>query len=157
MEKRNKKAAMELSFGMIFSIILIIAFIAFAFIAIKALLKTNDQAKIASFVDGLRADVDKVWRASQASQKVSYNLPGKIEEICFVDHTDFGESLILAPNDFDFPPIKIDHIDFEKTLANNAVGVTTRDGEKILCISNDGKVEMTLYKNYGEDLVTIKK
>lgn len=150
----KKRGQMQLSFGMIFSIILIIAFVAFAFYAIKGLLDAQNKTKIAVFADDLQAGVDKVWKGSGASQKFSVELPKKIDEICFVDREALGENLMLVPNDFNFPLIKIDHLDLEKTFEEDSI---IRGGEKMLCIPNDGKVEMTLTKSFGEDLVTVRK
>ena len=60
---------MNISFGMIFSILLIVFFIAFAFYGIKKFLGFQDTIKIEKFLDDLQSDVDRVWRGSQASQE----------------------------------------------------------------------------------------
>ena len=83
MEKRGQE---QLSFGMIFSIILIIFFIVFAFYAIQKFLVIGNTAKIAGFTGQLESDIDKMWRGSQGSQKAEYFLPSKIEYICFADY-----------------------------------------------------------------------
>jgi len=137
---RSKRSQMKLSFGMIFSIILIIVFISFAFYAIKTFLGISDEARIVKFVDDLQLDIKKIWKGSQASQEVKYSLPNKVEAVCFVD--DEYENLIFKSESY-FSGGKIQYINFETM------------GEE-LCIENvDGKVKMILKKNFEERLVTI--
>jgi len=133
---------MRLSFGMIFSIILIVIFVAFAFFAIKKFLGIQDAMKIGQFTDGLQSDVDKLWRGSQGSQEVEYFLPTNVEAVCFVDEED--ENLIFHSQSF-IEARNIEHID---------IGKMTIDGE--FCIESvKSKVKMTLQKNHGEALVII--
>ena len=134
-----------MSFGMIFSIILIIIFIAFAFYAIQKFLKLQENIKIEQFLNNLQSDIDKVWRGSQASQQVEYSLPKKIASVCFKDDED--KNLFFRSSH----PIggrKIEHIDIDKITG----------GRKEFCIDNDnGKIKMIIKKNFTESLVTITK
>jgi hypothetical protein len=168
MEKRSKKnAQLKLSFGMIFSIILIIIFLAFAFYAIKTFLGIQNSANIGIFLDDLQKDANKIWQSSQGAQEVEYRLPEKIEYICFADYAakeGYGrhaskfrelkqtfwenENLFLWPvgsgNGLD--SAQIIHIDIQKTTLS----------ENPFCFQNkDGKVKMNLKMNFGESLVTI--
>jgi hypothetical protein len=169
---QNKKAQMKLSFGMIFSIILIIVFLGFAIYAITLFLGVVDSTKIGKFSDDLRGDVNKVWKSSQASQEVEYSLPGRIEKVCFVDYssepkstgdTSLGneslynrlkqvyygeESLFFYPlgSGKGLDALIIEHINIKKI---------TKD-ENPFCIDVEKeKVKMTLKKDYNETLVTI--
>ena len=96
----KKRGQMKISFGMIFSIILIIIFISFAFFAIKKFIGIQDAMKIGQFGDQLQSDIDKLWRGSQGSQEVEYFIPSKIESVCFVD--DEYENLVVADFDLQF-------------------------------------------------------
>ena len=157
---------MKLSFGMIFSIILIIIFMTFSFFAIKKFMGISNTAQIAKFKSALQADVDKVWKSSQSSQQMSYILPSKITHVCFVDFTIrtrglnqafyddlntvyFGsENLVFYPigSAEGFDSTKIKNIDLNKMIENN----------NPFCFKNtDGKVKITLQKSYGESLVTL--
>lgn len=159
---------MQLSFGMIFSIILIIIFLTFSFFAIKKFMGISNTAQIAKFKNSLQADIDKVWKSSQSSQEMSYILPSKISYVCFVDfdirtrglnqafYDDlntvyFGnENLFFYPvgsaEGFDSTEIK--NIDLTKVIENNNPS----------CFKNiDGKVKITLQKSYGDSLVTLTK
>ena len=53
--KTKKNAQMQLSFGMIFSIILIVFFLAFAFFGIRAFLGVQDSAKTAKFLNDFQS------------------------------------------------------------------------------------------------------
>jgi len=141
----DKTGQMKLSFGMIFSIILIVIFIAFAFYAIRIFLGIQDEMKIEQFGNGLQTDVDKMWKSSQGSQEVEYLLPSKIESVCFSD--DEYQNLIFHSEEF-VGGKKIQHIDIEKIT----------EDENPFCVENiKGKIKMIIKKDYGEALVTITK
>ncbi len=141
----DKTGQMKLSFGMIFSIILIVIFIAFAFYAIRIFLGIQDEMKIEQFGHGLQTDVDKMWKSSHGSQEVEYLLPSKIESVCFAD--DEYQNLIFHSEEF-VGGKKIQHIDIEKIT----------EDENPFCVENiKGKIKMIIKKDYGEALVTITK
>ena len=64
-----KRGQMKLSFGMIFSIILIIIFISFAFYAIQKFLSIQNSVQVGKFVNEFQQNVDKIWKGSQGSEK----------------------------------------------------------------------------------------
>ncbi len=137
---------MKLSFGMIFSIILIIIFLAFAFYAIKNFLGLQDTIKIAQFGEKLQSDVNKAWNSGgRSSTPVEYYLPRKVEAVCFSN--DDYENLRFDSKEF-IQGKKIDHLDIEKIIGEN----------EEFCIDNiNGKVKMIIEKDYEDDLVIIKK
>lgn len=140
----KRGAQLKLSFGMIFSIILIIVFIAFAFFAIKKFLGIKNEIQIRQFLDDLQKDVDKIWKGSQGSQEVEYILPSKIDAVCFTN--DDYENLFFRSKGY-VRGKKIDHIDIEKI---------TEEGD--FCIEKvNSKVKILIKMNYGEKLVTITK
>jgi len=150
MKKRgSKKGALEISFGMIFSIFLIIIFIAAAFYAIRMFLSTQDDIKIGIFVNDLKKDVDAMWKGSSESQKVEYSLPSKVQEVCFVNNPENSpnQNLIFTSSQI-IPGKKIDNLDIAKIT----------ESENPYCIANiNGKVKMTIVKDYGEILVRIER
>lgn len=145
---KNKMAAMELSFGMIFSIILIIVFIAFAIYGIGKFLNLQKNIQTKTFAENLNFDIDKLWK-SQGSQPVEYSLPANVEKICFSEdefEKDInleirGEKLI---GDYNIKHAKLSE-DFSKGSGGNCVSVENR------------KIKLQLEKDYGEVLVTINK
>jgi hypothetical protein len=141
---QTKRAQMKLSFGMIFSIILIIIFISFAFYAILKFLDLQDTIKIAQFKDNLQNDIDKMWKGNQGEREVNYVLPAKIKSVCFKE--DEYENLVFRADKF-IEGGQIEHINITKI---------TEEGE--FCIENsDNKIKMIIKKDYGEALVTIEK
>jgi len=131
---------MKLSFGMIFSIILIIFFLAFAFYGIRSLLKTQKEAEIQKFMNDFQNDVTQLWKETQGSKEVEYSLPGSIEAVCFTDNE--YENLFFEPDEH--AGKKIEYIDIGE--------------EDPYCVENEnGKVNMILKKAYGTYLVEISR
>jgi len=143
--KRGKNGQIKLSFGMIFSIILIIVFLAFAFYAIKTFLGIQDAAQTGKFINDLKSDIDRVWKSTESSEEKEYVLPSKIDAVCFRD--DEYENLFFQSDKF-FEGRQINHIDISKIISI----------ENPFCIENvRGKVKLTLVKKIDEALVTITR
>ena len=83
--KMEKKADISLSFGVIFSIIIIAAVIAVGFYAINHFLNLKDCTDIGLFQRDLQAVVDDVWNSDSARRTFSASLPGSIDKICVGD------------------------------------------------------------------------
>ncbi len=141
----SRKAQMDLSFGTIFSIILIILFIAFAIFGINKFMGVQKLAQVEKFKSDLQTDINNMWKSTQGSQILEYSLPSKITKVCFID--DEFENIYFVPNDFRGGVLE--NIDFDKTIPGNI---------NQLCINtNKGKISLTIKKNYGENLITITK
>jgi hypothetical protein len=148
MKKRGqnrKLGAMEISFGMIFSIILIIVFLAAGFYAITKVIEWQKNIQIESFVKYLQDDIDEMWKSNQGSQPLTYSLPTNINAVCFKDNEfrnlEFNSNKIINDR-------MIEHIDIAKTTIE----------ENPLCIQNvKGKISFTIAKDYGETLVTVER
>jgi len=154
-----KRGQIKLSFGMIFSIILIIFFVAFAFFAIQKFLDLGGTISVGKFVDDFQLNVDKLWAGEKGSQELEYSLPKKIDLVCFVnllgpkhgDYTDFYEefekyspdnNLFFYPMDMGLDVIEIKHIGFE--------------GDNPLCFEvKNGKVKIGIEKDFNEELVSV--
>ena len=129
---------MKLSFGMIFSIFLIIVFLAFAFYVIPKFLNLQENITIKKFIDDFQNDVDKMWKSAQGSQEVEYSLPTEIEEICFRNSELYFKPIGVG-GDSDYT--EIEHLD-------------VTDG---FCIESVyGKIKMTIKKDFDEVLVRIE-
>ena len=165
MEKGGQE---HLSFGMIFSIILIVVFVAFAVYAITKFLSIGEIAQIAKFAEQMESDIDKIWKGSQGSRTAEYFLPSKIEYVCFADYNSnkkganqgfydelnlvysSGENLFFYPvgSSEGLTSKEVKHIDIEKIT----------EKENPYCIKNtDGKIKITLKKDFSEALVTITR
>ena len=147
---KNKTGAMELSFGMIFSIILIIVFIVFAIYGIGKFLNLQKNIQIKTFANDLTFDIDKLWKANSGSQPVTYSLPGNVEKICFSED-EFGKDINMElktkegfAGTYDIKHAELSE-DFSKGSGGDCVPVENR------------KIKLQLEKDYGEALVTIEK
>jgi len=136
---------MKISFGMIFSIFLIVAFLAFAFYAIKNFIGLQGDVQLKQLSEDLQNDVNRVWKSTQASEEQVYSVPKKVTAICFIED-DFANLVIHLDNGEITKTIE--HIDLIKTLGE----------ENRLCFEpTDQKLTVVLKKSYGENLVTISK
>lgn len=79
----GKKGQVELSFGMIFSIILIVAIVVVAFYAISYFLEFRDCSGVGLFYNDLQNDINRGWGSDFSSESLSLNLPGNIDSVCF--------------------------------------------------------------------------
>jgi hypothetical protein len=166
--KKNNRGQIKLSFGMIFSIILIIIFLAFAVFAIQKFLGVKNSVETGKFVGDFQNDIDKMWKSSQGSQEKEYFLPSKIERVCFVNYNsaEKGENseelykklkqIYYGDENLFFYPVgsgdgldatEIEHLDIEKIT----------EEKNPYCVENKkGKVTITISKNFDENLVRIE-
>lgn len=89
--KRGRKGQMELSFSMIFSVILIVAFIAAAIYAISTLLGLQRCAQIGLYKDELQKAVNNAWNSPETEAKFKQNLPNSVEQVCFFNKLEAGK------------------------------------------------------------------
>src|SRR4030042_461644 len=142
---RSRSGQIQLSFGMIFSIILIIIFLGFGFYAIKKIVDLQKTVQIEKFLQDFQEDINKMWKSPQGSSVKSYSLPTKIRSVCFED--DEFQNLAFTSEEI-IRGDKIENINIEKITAD----------EDPFCIPNiKGKISLTIVKDYGETLVRITK
>lgn len=160
MKIRGKKAQMQLSFGMIFSIILIIAFVAFAIYGVFFFLDMQKNAKIASFMENFNSDVEDMWKGSQGSDTVSYDLPKSIEKVCLITpRNEMDSNLLFIPEDeIEINQIKIEHLDIDK-ITSTSNNLRSQDPRGAFCVDVDdkGKVSMVIKKDFSETLVMVTR
>jgi len=164
MEKRGQ---LKISFGMIFSIIMIIIFLTFGFYAIRMFLGIQEKATVGLFLDDFQGDVNSVWQSIEGSQEEEYNLPKKIEYVCFIysdnpeagKHRDFFSDLkitLLDENNIAFYPVGSSGIESAE-IKNLDIGGITQN-ENPFCIENEGgKIKLTLIKETGDAQVKIER
>jgi len=144
----KQKGAMELSFGMIFSIILIIIFIAFAIYGITKFLNLQKNIQTKTFVDNLNFDIDKLWK-SQGSQPVTYSVPGNVDKVCFSDDEFEKDINMEIRGEKSIETYNIKHAKLSDDFSSGKGGK---------CVSAEKrKIALQLEKEYKETLVTIKK
>src|SRR3989338_988023 len=142
-----KKAELNMSFSMIFSIILIVVFLVFAFYAIKKFLDFQCHVQIADFINEFKNDVDKIWRGGGSSTP-KYTTCSKIDKICFTRDSNIYFEPPGSGQGLD--PRIIEHIDIDKILARAS-------GNDYFINKKDGKISMIIKKaNYRDALVDIE-
>lgn len=166
---KENRGELNLSFGMIFSIILIIIFIAFAFYAIFKFLDYQKKIQIGQVVTYLQEDIDKMWKGSQGYVQKEYVLPSKIDYVCFADflksgsgpkanlYHDFqlfssgGES-----NMFIYPREAAES--YESLILKHISIMNITKEENPYCIENvNGKVKIGIKIDIGDTLVTLSR
>lgn len=163
---RTKKGQLQISFNMIFSIILIIAFIAVAIFAITKFLGVKDCSLIGMFKEDLKNEIDTAWKGQEKTNNFEGSLPFKIKEVCFIDFSKPGRGNIeyydavkkyenKGFNMFFWPYAKIcpdlsyfniEHIDIDKITSS----------KNPYCIKSNGKVKLKIEKGFNDLLVSIE-
>lgn len=84
LNKKAQEGGVGMSFGLIFSIILIIFFVFAAIWGIKYFLSWNNCSRIGLAYDDLQKQVDIAYQSSQYSKEITLDFPG-VEKICFAN------------------------------------------------------------------------
>ncbi|MBU2616471.1 MAG: hypothetical protein KKB79_00625 [Nanoarchaeota archaeon] len=163
-----KRGQVSLSFGMIFSIILIVIFFAFAFYAIKTFFGINNSAQVGQFISDFQSDVDKIWRSSGGSQVNEYSLPSGVTKVCFVDfNPDIGKKginmnlyvelsrIYQGSDNIVFYPMGSTEIGSTKIDNLNLADITLE--ENPFCINNAEGIKLNLIKEASEALVRVER
>jgi len=164
--KKRAQGTMEMSFGMIFSIILMIFFVVVAFLVIRAFLSSADCAKVKIFVDDFQTEVDKTWHSQQDDSEFKGNLPSGMQYVCFSNLTNsfrgefkpIGEELeiydVYGSNMFFFPEGKSCEMPHHSVKhLNTANSIKTMNP---LCIPVvKGKIIIKIKKGFNEKLVSV--
>ena len=140
---KSKRVQMHLSFGMIFSIILIVVFLAVAFYAVQKFLGFQKEISYRQFKENLQSDIDNMWKSTQGSQIYTYKLPSSVKSICFVNDNFYQMKINLKDR---FLDEELEHIDMERTLGTQ---------QELCFASADSQIRFILVKKYSEPLVTI--
>ena len=140
MEKRGQ---LEMSFGTIFSILLIIIFIAFAFYAITKFITLQSDVKNGQFSNDLQTNVNTVWQSAQATQPETYSLPSSINKVCFIN-SQSGNLIMYGKNG----------PEQSYNINNLNISAMTQNGDSCFNVTS-GQLKITLQKNFGNSLVTV--
>jgi len=145
---KSKKAqnVFGLSFGVIFSILLIIFFIVVAFIAINAFLKTQKCTQIGIFIDDFEVEINKAWNSQSSSFEFQGTLPSNLDSVCFTSQEE--KNLFLSPKaKACIPEYNIEHLDIEKITQS----------QDPYCIDiNKGDIDIQIEKGFNDALVGIR-
>lgn len=141
MEKRGQ---LELSFGTIFSIILIIAFLVFAFYAIQKFLAMQDAIKTEQLMDDIQKDIDKMYASTQGNKTVEYSVSSKVISVCF---NEYEEQNLVVNLKRSVESATLKHFNSAESLK----------AQRNICVKPvGGKIKYSLIKKYGDPLVIVK-
>jgi hypothetical protein len=157
---KRSQGVFGMSFGVIFSIILIVFFLVAAFIAIKFFLGFQKQAEFGIFLEDLQAEINGVWKSHESSVRFESLVNNEVDYVCFINMSApasgssvegeiYSEIRVGNPeNNFAFYPPQIAADLSHAKLEHFAMPL-----ENPLCIPvNEGKVEIIIEKNFGEAL-----
>jgi eight-cysteine-cluster-containing protein len=164
--KRGKRGQLQISFGMIFSIILIIAFVAVAIYAIIMFLNLKKCSDLGSFKDDLQGEIDRAYSSDESNFVFNSSLSSGIR-VCFIDlseeskgdskeiYTGFKKYGYVKVNTFYWPlqlkcptTFNLNHLNITEITKNN----------NPYCISNlKGKISLKIEKNFYDSLVYISR
>jgi hypothetical protein len=166
MKKRGgKRGQFQMPFNMVFSIILIVFFLATAFIAIRYFINLKSCGEVGLFLDDFQENVDSIWREQSAESIFEANLPGNIKYVCFSDlnqnargenkeiYSDLQLYSTYNANLFFWPPEKACEIPYKNIRHLNITGVIKKDNP--YCIKANGKLEIKMQKGFEDALVSI--
>jgi len=159
----KKKGDMSMSFGMIFSIILIAVILVVGFIVITHFLNLKKCAEVGLFYNDLQEAIDRVWKSSSKTEQLNIILPGGIEEVCFVNFTqpmNNGDYASIKqrygfynPTLFLNPPEKACDMPYQVMKHINITRITERSNPQ--CIKNEEGKTIKISKDYYESLVSV--
>ncbi len=159
-----KEGQMNIPFGMIFSVIIIISIIAAGFYVIRGFVSVSNCAEIGLFYDNLKEYIDEAWRStihqdSFPNDKYPAIIPAGIDIICFGDiaqapqeYNEVRKAFINRNgNVFLYPPkkacdaglsyLKLEHVKIDRFFC--------------LQVKNN-KIELKTEKDQFESLVNLK-
>lgn len=84
-KSKKSQQSIGMSFGVIFSIILIIFFLLISFIAIRAFLGTKDCTQVGIFLSDFESEVTNTWNSQGVATDFKRTLPTEVEYVCFID------------------------------------------------------------------------
>ncbi|MAG07700.1 hypothetical protein CMI46_02695 [Candidatus Pacearchaeota archaeon] len=169
-KRLNKQGQFQLSFGMIFSVILIISFLVVAFIVIKSFLGIRCDVEQGLFIDDLQDRLDVIWRGGGAEEFFDGKINGcEITYVCFWDpdvperggfssFTSFSENGFSrvdganGPDNLYFYPRR--EADIQSVFLEH-VSLESMEMNPTCYKEEDGKFEIPLKKNLNEDLIRI--
>ncbi len=162
------KGSIEISFGMIFSIIIIVALIGVAVYGITIFLDVGKSAEMGLFYDEFQKSVDEIWSSATTNRVIDFSIPNGIEFVCFgsiANNIDAGryntqlKNLRTASsgfqqqssNTFLYPPEKAGDFAFKKIEKIDTSPLGTFDCFPV----RDRKVSIRLSKGEFESLVKV--
>lgn len=163
MKNKFAQQSFGMSFGMIFSIFLIVIFIVFAGFAINFFLDLGDTVNVGDFYNDFQDEIDNAWQSQSSSKIFEIDLPKKIELVCFADlnrditgsREVYREIEIYSFDDvnlFLYPPSNAEGLERKKMEHINLSEIVKTQNPK--CFENGRKV--TIKKDFYDKSVIVE-
>jgi hypothetical protein len=163
MNIKVKRGQLNISFGAIFSIIIIVAILAVAGYVIYKFVKGADSVNCGRFYTDLNDKVETAYSSDgEASYPFSYNVPSKTQKVCFgllslplideKDRTvyDFLKRSINTDNFFIYPQSACGDSKYRYTIKN-------ANTNEFFCLTpTNGKVTVKITKEIGGKVILSK-
>lgn len=163
----RKRGQFNLSFAMIFSIIVIIAIVATAIYVMTYFLNLNKCTTLGFFFDDLDNEVEKAWRSPQYQDIFEATLPSNLEFVCFGNLT---QGALTSPDqekkdELKFSPYRDENknvflLPSRKACSGDLANFNLEHAETsgFFCIPvENGKIEVRIQKQITGNLVKISK
>jgi hypothetical protein len=165
-QRMNRNGQFQIGFGMIFSIIIIIAIVGVAIYVITFFLGLSKCSDVGFFYSDLGGEIDKAWKSPSYRDVYSASVPKGIEYVCFgtlnseadglkaeeiQEEIDFSIYSSETANVFMYPPSKA----CDGDLANKKLEHVQIEG--FFCIENDGDIKIRLEKEIKDALVRLAR
>ena len=163
--KSSRKAQFQISFGIIFSIILIIAFIAVSFYVIKIFLGFRTCGEIGRFYQELQSSIENAKRSPETSQVFSAAMPSSVEYACIADLSKsargqksglYEEISLVNKNLALYPKTKCSGLGGIDLIGIDIANITLN--ENPFCVKTEkGKISLKIEKALYERLVKVSR
>lgn len=167
LECKRSQSIFGISFSVMFSIILIVFFIAAAFMAIDFFLGIQKQASTGLFLTELQNEVDNAWAAGEyANAKFESALPAGIEYVCLINMSAGLSSDADAKEKEIFRDIKYGNYENNLvfwpvakagSMSHNKIGHIRLPDENPHCVAvENGKAVLSIKKEFADALVRVE-
>jgi hypothetical protein len=162
MKRQDRRGQIDISFGMIVSIIIVIATVAIGFYVITYFLDLSSCTKVGSFWKSMDDDVNKAWNSVMTETSINLNLPSGIAYACLGNETPSSANDQLIFSGLRVPTYSAGTNVFLYP-AGKACGLASKKLEHVkignfFCIPvKSGVVSIRLSKGISDQLVTLSK
>jgi len=169
MEKRGKAKSgqLQMSFGMIFSIIIIAVTIAVSFYVISHFLRLNKCTELGFFYRDFENEVDKAWSSSLYQEVFEHKVPSNVDFVCFGNLTQTAEQGFIDEQELikeDTLRVQYSHNLFVAPVLTACDGELSSQSVKHAAVGNffcvkptDGKIKVKITKESSDTYAQIMR
>lgn len=159
----TKRGQIRLSFGVIFSIIIIIAIVGVSFYAISFFLSLSKCNDIGFFYRNLETEIDKAWKSNSYRDTYMGKVPSEVESVCFGDlrstaARDYPEEYELLRR-YRVSDFNVFMYPYQEACSGGNLGVYELehiDIEEFFCVeTQEGSISVRLEKESSDALVNV--